>query len=160
MFISSIKYRIAMISIALILALIIPLEVVAVENNNASLSSSLDVANLPKEQSSDQYNVTGLWKTIEGETSLYVLELKQIKNAITGNITNINGLEPIDPVSGFVYPDGKIVFNRTRAGISPYVYEGIILGSGDFLVIEGKYTYGADQYLWNATMTKGGLIPE
>ena len=140
-----------MISIAFILALIILLKVLAMEKNNVSWSSSRGRES-SEEQSSNQYNVTGLWKMIEGETSQYVLELKQIRNAITGNITNINGLEPIDPISGFVYPDGRIVFNRTRVGISPHVYEGIIFSSGDFLVMQGNCTYGgAFQYHWIAT---------
>ena len=142
-----------MISIGFALALMLLINaVLAMEKDNVSFKNPSEVANLSVEQSADQYNVTGLWKMIEGETSQYALELRQSGNAITGNIAHVSGLEPIDPISGFISPDGRMIFNRTRVGFSPHVYVGIISSSGDSLVMQGNCTYGgAFQYHWIAT---------
>jgi hypothetical protein len=127
---------------------------IAEEDDNVSLKASNTSIKLSKEQASNQYDVTGLWKMVGRFVAFqYALELQQNENIIIGNITRTNGQEPIDTISGFVYPDGKIVFNRTRPGVRPEVYTGIVSGSGDSLAMQGNYTSGGVfKYPWNATL--------
>jgi hypothetical protein len=150
------KSKIAMISITFIFILALALSSGAMsteENNNVTLKASNTSINLSKEQASNQYDVTGLWKMVEDTAFQYVLVLQQSRSIIAGNITRINSQKPLATINGFVYPDGKIVFNRTATGVSPQIYIGIISGSGDSLIVQGNYTSGGGlQYPWNATL--------
>ena len=105
---------------------------------------------------SPQYDVSGTWKMVANTDNEFDLELQLNDNMITGTMTHTNGQEPVDIVSGFVYSDGKIVFNRARPGIFTEVYTGKISSMGSSLSIEGTFTHdGEGRYPWSASKSSG-----
>jgi parallel beta-helix repeat protein len=156
------KCKIALISVAFIIALTLSFWVVgARENDNASMKSPSVSVNLSKEQAANQYNVTGLWKMVFVGEEL-VLILQQSDDQITGDMflgdtySHVRQESPLK-ISGKVIPDGKIEFTANN-GIN-LNYTGIISGSAGSLVMQGNLTVPYETILrGNATMTKRAVI--
>jgi hypothetical protein len=112
-----------------------------------------------KPQSTLQYDVSGMWNMVGNEAFQFDLKLQQNDNMITGTMTRTNGQEPVDTISGFVYPSGKIVFNRARPGVFTQVYTGQISGIGSSLSIDGTFTQdGEGQYPWSASKNENQTL--
>lgn len=104
-------------------------------------------------------NIGGLWRMVSNLDNDFDLVIIQDRENITGTMKSTDRIEPEDPITGKIYPDGKVEFTRLHPHTFTQIYTGTIyiLSDNNTLIMEGTYTHnGKGQYPWNATKNRIG----
>lgn len=96
--------------------------------------------------------LAGRWAMVANVTFEFDLILDQTGGTITGTMVRTNGIEPDDPVTGTVTPDGRVTFVRERAGSWTQTYAGAVDATASPMTMSGLFNQdgGVVYVAWTA----------